>query len=310
MTSVLAFPKISNVPTASVGEEVRGLERVQGFLTRFGYLADGYNVNVVDDSTSRALQKFQEFNGLPTTGEFDAKTRATMTQPRCALPDLIGGVEFATTCAWDHRNLTFAFEAGTSDAPGDEEFDAVRNALGTWSGSVTVTFTEVALDQDPDIVIGWRPANDPDHNMIGGVLAHADFPPGCGVVTNGNRPKPVHFDDTEHAWSIGAAADAFDVETVALHELGHILGLGHSSTSGAVMLPTVSPNMTKRALTADDIDGVRSLYPGGPGWAEVYSIASAGAAIPGAVTAHSRNSDHMDVFWVGPDGSVRGNWWH
>ena len=97
--------------------------------------------------------------------------------------------------------------------------------------------------------------------MVGGVLAHADFPPGCSVVTN-SLPKPVHFDDTEHTWNIGAAPNTFDVETVALHELGHILGLAHSNVAGSVMFPTVSSNFTKRALTQDDIDGVRSLYPG------------------------------------------------
>ena len=115
--------------------------------------------------------------------------------------------------------------------------------------------------RDRNYLIGWRPANDPDHSMVGGVLAHADFPPGCSVVTN-FLPKPVHFDDSEHTWNIGAAPNTFDVETVALHEFGHILGLAHSNVAGAVMFPTVSSNFTKRALTQDDIDGVRSLYPG------------------------------------------------
>jgi hypothetical protein len=92
--------------------------------------------------------------------------------------------------------------------------------------------------------------------MTGGTLAHAD----CSVVTN-SLPKPVHFDDTEHTWSVGAVANAFDVETVALHEIGHIVGLAHSSVAGAVMLPTVNSNFTRRALSADDIAGFDTLYP-------------------------------------------------
>jgi hypothetical protein len=97
--------------------------------------------------------------------------------------------------------------------------------------------------------------------MVGGTLAHADFPPGCSVVTN-SLPKPVHFDDSEHTWTIGATAGAFDVETVGLHELGHILGLAHSAVSGAVMFPTVADNFTLRALTADDVAGIQALYGG------------------------------------------------
>lgn len=62
-------------------------------------------------------------------------------------------------------------------------------------------------------------------------------------------------------WSVGALANAFDVETVALHEIGHILGLQHTTVAGAVMFPSVSSNSTSRALQPDDLAGIRSLYP-------------------------------------------------
>ena len=52
---------------------------------------------------------------------------------------------------------------------------------------------------------------------------------------------------------------AFDVETVALHEIGHLLGLGHSSVQNAIMYPTINPGMTK-GLHGDDIQGIRALY--------------------------------------------------
>ncbi|MFF4330255.1 hypothetical protein ACFYZT_27575, partial [Streptomyces sp. NPDC001591] len=41
-----------------------------------------------------------------------------------------------------------------------------------------------------------------------------------------------------------------------------------------------------------------------------FNIAPAGAAAAGsAVSAVSQKEDHLDVFWVGPDGSVRTHWW-
>jgi hypothetical protein len=123
-----------------------------------------------------------------------------------------------------------------------------------------LTFTEVAANQSPEVFIEFRPANDPDHSMVGGVVAHADFPPGFSVVVNG-LPLPLHFDDQEHRWVDGAVANSFDLETVALHEMGHILGLAHSTVGGAVMYPYVTPNFLKRALTEDDKQGIRNLYP-------------------------------------------------
>lgn len=259
---VKAFPEIGRLAATKRGAKQEGLKHVQEFLNRFGYVRSMSVVaaNTLDDPTALALANYQRFNQLPVTGEFDEATREQMTIPRCGHADLRQGVAFVTQCAWDKCDLTFAFDTGTNDIAGAAEFQAVRNAFQTWAAVVNLTFTEVTVNDNPDVRIGWRQANDPDFNMAGTTLAHADFPPACSVVTN-TLPKPVHFDDQEHTWANGAVANAFDVETVALHEIGHILGLAHSSVSGAVMAPTVSSNFTKRNLTADDIAGVQSLYP-------------------------------------------------
>jgi hypothetical protein len=54
----------------------------------------------------------------------------------------------------------------------------------------------------------------------------------------------------------------FYIEDIAAHEFGHALGLGHSTTASATMYPSVSScNSSNRTLDADDIAGVRALYP-------------------------------------------------
>lgn len=256
--------EIAALPVTAKGEARAGLEHVQEYLARFGYLdRDVAKTNENDEYTSYALETFQKKHGLPVTGNLDEPTKKEMTKARCGLPDMLNAIDFATTCRWTKRNLTFAFDTGTADTAG--EFTAVRNAFKTWAAIVPLTFTEVATNQAPDLFVDWRPANDPDHSMVGTVLAHADFPPGCSVITN-TLPKPLHFDDSEHMWTIGAVANAFDIETVALHEIGHLLGLAHSNVAGSVMFPTVSDNFTKRSLTADDISGIKSLYPHQDNW--------------------------------------------
>jgi hypothetical protein len=223
-----------------------------------------------------------------------------MSISRCGLPDVHRGQAFPTRGAWPSPQLTFAFEAGTPDVEGLEEFQAVRRAFATWAAAVPITFTEVAPTEGPDVAIAWRPAGDPDFPMGGGVLAHADFPPCCSLVTTG-LPKPVHFDDAGHRWAIGAAPGAFDVETVALHQLGHILGLPHSDVRSAVMFPTFADNLTNRALGADDLRRIRQLYPPAVLPNGVYTIRQRGTGryldtrVAGediqAVTRHARNND-------------------
>ena len=70
----------------------------------------------------------------------------------------------------------------------------------------------------------------------------------------------MHFDADEN-WSIDKPnGDQIDLVSVATHEIGHILGLQHSTDVNAVMYPFLNFGMTKRELSHDDIDGMLALY--------------------------------------------------
>ena len=51
---------------------------------------------------------------------------------------------------------------------------------------------------------------------------------------------------------------------MALHEIGHSLGLDHSSDPEAVMFPSYSGYKAGLDLAQDDIKGIQALY--GAGW--------------------------------------------
>ena len=71
----------------------------------------------------------------------------------------------------------------------------------------------------------------------------------------------IHFDDSEDFTESGYNGKS--LPWTALHEIGHSLGLMHSENWGAVMSSEYAsfshPNQPL-ALTADDINGVQSLY--------------------------------------------------
>jgi hypothetical protein len=76
------------------------------------------------------------------------------------------------------------------------------------------------------------------------------------IVVNQGVPLDI-FDG--NLQQFGARFDGIDFRRIALHELGHALGLDHELSASAVMAETVS-NLDR--LTEDDIAGVNTLYGG------------------------------------------------
>ncbi len=77
----------------------------------------------------------------------------------------------------------------------------------------------------------------------------------CDAMSVSNGADIVFF-DAGIQWTINGSDP--DIRTVALHEMGHLLGLGHTSVAGQVMLPNY--HGVDRDLGEDDIAGVQAIY--------------------------------------------------
>lgn len=59
----------------------------------------------------------------------------------------------------------------------------------------------------------------------------------------------------------GDVTSGIDLQGIATHEIGHTLGLGHTSFAGATMQPAISGTGTnQKSLGPDDIAGIQAIY--------------------------------------------------
>ncbi len=131
-----------------------------------------------------------------------------------------------------------------------------------WAINAGVSLSLVS-DDGADWGEGDYQQGDPGHGDIriggygsgtafGSHLAYAILPP---PDNNFDLAGDIMF-NTDYSWANGGA---YDLQTVAIHEIGHALGLDHSAAgSTSVMWPVYTS--TKNSLTADDIAGIDAIY--------------------------------------------------
>lgn len=72
----------------------------------------------------------------------------------------------------------------------------------------------------------------------------------------------IEFNAEEFEMTTTTETPRTDIQNALTHEVGHLLGLGHSSVRTATMAPSADLGETdKRELDPDDIEGVCTLYP-------------------------------------------------
>jgi len=193
--------------------------------------------------------------------------------------------------SWPHPPapaVSYRINENTSDCTG--EGAAVQAAAATWSAaganfafSYAGTTTATGYSYNGVNEILWRNLGS------GGPVAHAIW---WGYSHSGEiMEADIEFNDY-YLWSTATPTPSgrYDVQTVALHELGHWLSLNdlyNAADSAKVMYGYVSTGTTKRVLHADDIAGIRHIY----GTAPVLPDA------PSELAASAISSSRIDLTW-------------
>ncbi len=177
---------------------------------------------------------------------------------------------------WNRPYLTFSMMNCPSNIDCGKAHQTVREAAETWDSVSGLTLAEVTGSADIRIFWTVAEAGQGIHfDGPGGVLAYANLP----SESLGESAGDVYFDDSEN-WVFDEPESLYEIHlyTIAVHELGHALGLGHSSNPASIMWQEYYGPET---LYVDDIEGIQVLY----GQPEVQI-----AEIPAPAAAENGNS--------------------
>ena len=253
------------------------------FLSTFGYLETGNSDNseslviITEDAKAEAVKEFQKYYGLAETGTIDDVTREAMNSPRCGIPDKDGPDEaieemevtkrkrkrkrkqrrnkryIHSNTKWRDTKLSYRFLNYTSDIPESLTRAAFREAFDLWEEHSALEFYEETRSQvGADIEIAYITGTHDDKSVFNSlILGHAFFP----------QVGWLHMND-EQMWSYNSFR-GMDTMFVAVHELGHILGLRHSKV-GTIMHASYPGYSADIKLSQDDIDGLQDLYGPNP----------------------------------------------
>ncbi|MGB9600214.1 MAG: matrixin family metalloprotease [Myxococcota bacterium] len=166
-------------------------------------------------------------------------------------------------------------ELGSADISGDSEFTAINNAFASWTGvncgSYMVDLSVNYLGKTSN-----RATFFDGKNTIDFVENKSEWPPEAGAQAIAFTVPSIRedgiiveadlrFNGVNYTWSTSGSYGRMDVETIALHELGHFFGLAdlydnYSCYTIRAVMCGYGDTGTKRTLKQDDKDGICYLY--------------------------------------------------
>jgi Matrixin len=167
-------------------------------------------------------------------------------------------------CAWNDRLadgiLTYKIKGGNSASQ-----QAINKAIEEWNSKITTIKLESTDDNtsaDIDIKISSK-ASQVTHDVTSITSGHAIadrkniklVQPGEAVISFDASGLITHVDMSISTRALGNSFNTAKLESIAKHELGHALGIGHTDFVGELMSPILT-SRTNTSVSECDVNGI------------------------------------------------------
>ena len=170
----------------------------------------------------------------------------------------------STAAGTSGGTVTYAFAPAYISTPSGRTYtrpvsssyaNEIHDAFDTWETVADINFQFVSSYTQADIIVGFGYIDGSRGTL--GVTGNSTY--------GGSLNRSYILFDTAEYWNLGddtPSSYQADFSAVALHEVGHAIGIDHS-TSGTLMAPY--QNTGSLSLTSDDISAARAIYGTGSG---------------------------------------------
>jgi hypothetical protein len=185
------------------------------------------------------------------------------------------------TLRWNRMPIRYyVTDLGAAGVTPSQFQTAIDQSFSTWTSVATATLSA------QDVGVTSAPPSRGDGMTVLGFQSRPDLDRVLGSTSfvvdtqTGDLIEADILFNTTFPWSVAAQGERgrYDLQSIATHEIGHLLGLGHSALGETEVIPggrrviaaetTLFPiaysagSIDDRVLRADDIAGIGDVYPG------------------------------------------------
>lgn len=180
--------------------------------------------------------------------ELNSPISPSLTAAEISVPE----EQSSSTIRWNRLSLAVYIDDSFIRQNPDYVND-VKQALAAWQSTGVVSFNIVGSAEDADIIIEWAPSlKEKSLDTLGNTDIKFVNISQFGIIRNASIQLLTKSDSRQ--------LNSIDMTNLALHEIGHAIGLQHTSTEDIMNPVLVVPSKTVKEISSQDMSNLQELY--------------------------------------------------